>query len=205
MKKIINFYRDSLKNEKIDVVFKEIQTDILNDFEEIVLATGSQALIPHIEGLDKFHWAEILKDKNLPKDKKILIIGGGLIGTEVAHKLLHANNEVILVEMLEEIARGMEMIERKLTLKSFKEKNIKILVNTKVQKIEGNKVYLHKEKTVEVIEHVDLIVVATGMKSYNPLKEKLNQKTNIHLIGDAHKAGKAQKAIKEGYETAKMI
>ncbi len=204
LKKIIDYYTLVLQ-DKVEIVFNEATATTLSTFDEVVLATGSKPFIPPIEGLTKYYWAEILEKQNLPTNKKILVIGGGLIGTEVAHKLLATNNEVIMVEMLGKIARGMEMIEQKLTLKSFKDKKIKISVNTKVQKIEGKRVYLEGKDFKETLTDIDIIVVATGMRNYNPLKEQLQNNIPVYSIGDAKKAGKAQTAIKDGYEVAKMI
>lgn len=40
------------------------------------------------------------------------------------------------------------------------------------------------------------------MRSYNPLEEKLKDKMQIYIIGDAKKVGDAQDAIKAGYQLA---
>jgi len=204
LKKIIDYYTNILQ-DKVEIIYEEATANRLNNFDEVVFATGSKPSIPLILGLTNYYWAEILEKQNLPTHKKVLVIGGGLIGTEVAHKLLDANNEVVLVEMLGEIARGMEMIEQKLTLKSFKAKDIRVLVDTKVQKIEDKKVYLEGKDFKETLTDIDIVVVATGMKAYNPLQDILQNSVPVHSIGDAHKVGKAQTAIKDAYEMAKMI
>ena len=72
------------------------------------MATGAIPAIPPIKGLKEYYWTEFLNDDQLPKNEKVLVVGGGLIGLEVASKLIEGNNKIIVVEMLEEIARGME-------------------------------------------------------------------------------------------------
>jgi pyruvate/2-oxoglutarate dehydrogenase complex dihydrolipoamide dehydrogenase (E3) component len=138
------------------------------------------------------------------KNKKVLVVGGGLIGTEIAVKLLSKGNKVFLVEMLGEIARGMEMLEQKLTLKALQHENVNIFLNTKIQKICDDKVQIEGPDYKQTIENIDVIVLATGMKSYNPF-ENIKQDKPIHIIGDALKPGKAQDAIHGAYETAKKI
>ncbi len=204
LQKIISYLIKEVDDFGIDVIKKEFNPDNSKDFDEIVIATGSIPIIPPIEGLKEFHWAEILEEGNLPKNKKALIIGGGLIGTEIANKLLSNNNEIYIIEMLDSIARGMEMIEQKLTLKALKSEKVKIHTNTKVSKINGKTVYLENEKSKQIINDIDVIVVATGMKSNRLLNiEKINKP--IHIIGDANKVGKAGDAIQSAYSTANSI
>jgi len=203
LKKLVDYYKKSLDESGVKIENKEVsEKDLLeSDFDGVILASGAVPVIPPIDGLNDYSWAEILYDENMPKNKKVLVIGGGLIGLEAAHKLMHGGNEVVIVEMLDEIARGMEMIEKAITVKSLNANSVKIFLNTKVVKINGNKVYLRGEKET-VLENIDKIVLATGMKSYNPLKEKLDGKIAIYSVGDAEKVGKAQDAISSAYQIA---
>lgn len=202
--KIVDYLKKELQDRNIPIVKKEAILDDFSNFDEVVVATGSKPLIPPIEGLKKYYWAEVLENHNLPENKQVLVVGGGLIGTEVAVKLLSKGNKVFLVEMLGEIARGMELLEQKLTLKALQHENVNIFLNTKVQKINDDKVHIEGPDYKQTIEGIDIIVLATGMKSYNPF-ENIKQDKPIHIIGDALKPGKAQDAIHGAYETAKII
>jgi thioredoxin reductase len=202
--KIVDYFKKELQDRNIAIVKKEVILDDLSNFDEIVVATGSKPLIPPIDGLKKYYWAEVLESHNLPENKKVLVVGGGLIGTEVAVKLLSKGNKVFLVEMMSEIARGMEMLEQKLTLKALQHENVNIFLNTKVQRIDDDKVQIEGTDYKQTIEGIDVIVLATGMKSYNPFENKKLDKS-IHIIGDALKPGKAQDAIHGAYKTAKKI
>jgi pyruvate/2-oxoglutarate dehydrogenase complex dihydrolipoamide dehydrogenase (E3) component len=161
-------------------------------------------MIAPIEGLKDYFWAEILEDHNIPENSRILVIGGGLIGTEIASKLLSKGNTVYIVEMLSEVARDMEMIERKLTLKAFQNSNINIFVNTRVKRISGKNVFLEGEDMKQTLENIDHIILSTGMKSYNPFGAGEFNKP-VHIIGDALKVGKAQDAIENAFLTANEI
>ncbi|MEN8124849.1 MAG: NAD(P)/FAD-dependent oxidoreductase [Bacteroidota bacterium] len=206
LKKLIDYYENILSENNINIINIEATANDLKDFDRLILATGSIPAYPPIKNLKEYFWAEILKDKNLPENKTILVIGGGLIGTEIAHKLVQKNNKVILVEMLDEIARGMEMIEKTLTLKNLQaSENIKIYTKTKVTEIDDNKVFVDTENGQEILTGVDIVVLSTGMKSFNPLEKELKNKIPTYVIGDAKKVGKAQDAIKDAYETVKNI
>ncbi len=207
LKKLVDYYLEELDRLDVKVKKEEANEDnLLKDgYEEIIIATGAKPATPPIKGLKEYYWADFLKEENLPQKEKILIVGGGLIGIEVASKMTDLNNEVIIVEMLGETARGMEMIEKGMTLKKLKEKNVEIHLNTKVEEIQDDKAIIEKEGEKGVIEGVDKIVMATGMSSVNDLRDKLAGKASIHLIGDAAEPRKAQDAISDGYEIAKKI
>lgn len=206
LKEILDYFEEEIKNQSIPVIYKEATPAILlnEKYDGILLATGAIPVIPPLKGLSTYFWAEFLEENNLPHGKKIVVIGGGLIGIEIASKLVDANNEIVIVELLEEVARGMEMIERNMTLKKMTSQNIPIYPGTRVTEIEGDKVYLSGKHEI-MLENIDHIVVATGMKSYHPLEKDLEGKIPVYLIGDARKVGKAQEAIYDGFITAEQL
>ena len=199
--KIVDYYRELLPKEGVLMIRHEAAKEELEQFDEVVLATGSMPAIPYIQGLTKFHWAEILEDVNMPENKNVAVVGGGLIGTEVAHKLLQKRNKVYLIELLDEIARDMEMIERKLTLKSFEAADIEIFTKTKLTKVQNDVLICEREGETFELKNIDEIVLATGMKPYHPFEEG-DLKVPVHFVGDAKKVGKAQDAIRDGFKIA---
>ncbi len=203
LREIIDYFEYELKQNAIDIIHREATADDLlaKNYDGILLATGAVPTVPPIRGLKDYYWAEFLLEENLPQGEKIVVIGGGLIGIEIASKLVDKGNEVIIVEMLAEVARGMEMIEKAMTLKKLTMKNVPIYANTKAEEIDGATVRLSGERQV-MLENVDHIVVATGMKSYAPLYDALKNKVPVYLLGDAKKVGKAQEAIRDGYTIA---
>jgi len=202
--KLIHYLENEITENNIKVIHKEATNEDLRNYDEIIIATGSLPTITPIRGLKEYFWAEVLEDHNLPENKRALVVGGGLIGTEIANKLLSKGNTVYIVEMMEEVARGMEMIEKKLTLKNLKENNVSMFVNTTVTGIDDKNVFIEADNVKQTIEDIDHIILATGMKSYNPINlDALNKP--VHLIGDARQVGKAQDAIEDAFEKALMV
>ena len=208
LKEIVDYYRQEISDNNISVNYKEAQAEDLlsGNFSEVILASGAVPSIPPVKGLKKYFWTEFLHNEHLPSGKKVLIIGGGLIGIELASKLTDKGNEVIVVEMLEEVARGMEAIEKALTMKKLRTKQVKFFTKTKVTEIINDEtaVLSGPDQTFN-IENIDHIVMATGMKAYHPLSEKLEGKITYHLVGDAIKPEKAQTAIRSAFELANRI
>jgi 2,4-dienoyl-CoA reductase-like NADH-dependent reductase (Old Yellow Enzyme family)/thioredoxin reductase len=202
LKEIIDYFVTEIDELKINYLNKEATHEDINTggYDGVIMATGAVPAVPPIEGLTEFYWTEFLNDDQLPNGKTVLVIGGGMIGLEVASKLVDANNKVIIVEMLEEIARGMEMIEKALTVKKLKEKGAEIYLNHKVVKVNGSDVTIENNEARKLLTDIDDIVIATGMKSYIPFK--YSGKLPLYTIGDANKVGKAQEAIRDAYELA---
>ncbi len=206
LKKVVDYFEHQIKQGSVAVIAKEAQEDDLLSagYDGVILATGAVPAIPPVKGLGKFYWTEFLKDENLPENETVLIIGGGLIGVEMASKLVDKGNKVIIVEMLQEMARGMEMMEKALTMKKLKAKNVAMYTNCAVREVKGDQVLISGEEQI-VLTNINRIVIATGMQSYNPLEEKLKGRIPVYVIGDAKEVGKAKDAIKSGYQLARRL
>jgi len=209
LKEIVDYYKLELKSQNIKTIHKKVTPEDItgNGYQEVVLATGAEPAVPPIKGLKTYYWSEFLHDENLPEDKSVLVIGGGLIGAEISSKLVDKNNKVTIVEMLDEVARGMEMIERKFTLAKLKKHDVEMFVNHKVTEIINDHQVLIEDKAgnTKTLNKIDKIVIATGMKSVNELQYDLQGKIPVHIIGDAIKPAKAREAILTAFNAAKSI
>ncbi len=208
LQKQIDYFVDEIKDNKIEVINKEATAeDLIEKYDGVIIAAGSKPFIPPIEGLKEYHWAEILYEFNLPKEKNVLVIGGGLIGVEIANTLVDYGNKVIIVEALEDIARDMEMVTRKLNLMKLQKNNVVVYTNKKVSLIRNKSVMLKSKNVFEDfwINDIDVIVVATGMRPNKELIEQLENKIPYYVVGDADKVGDAVSAIQSGYFIAKEL
>jgi 2,4-dienoyl-CoA reductase-like NADH-dependent reductase (Old Yellow Enzyme family)/thioredoxin reductase len=210
LREIVRYLTRELDEEGVTVHRREADADLLANggYDGVLLATGSRPAVPPIEGLSTYYWTEFLHDQQLPEGKKILIIGGGLIGMELASKLVDRDNRVIVVEMLPQVANGMEMIEKAMTMKKLSARDTTIYTNYRVRRVDGREVEIAGEAEGEelVLREIDHIVIAAGMRSNRELQERLQEKADgalpVYVIGDAREVGKAQTAIFDGYATA---
>ena len=180
LQKQIDYLISELEN--VNVIHKEIEKgDLIEKYDGVIIATGSKPFIPSIPGLKDYSWAEILLEYNLPKNKNVVIIGGGFIGIEVANTLLDYNNKVTIIEMLSDIGRDMEMVTRKLNLMKLKKHNVPIYTNAQVTEIEGTNLHMTQTNGTEKeirLEGIDTYVVATGMKADTTLADKSKRKNS---------------------------
>ncbi len=202
LSEIVSYFRNEVKERDINFINREANKDDFENsaYDGIVMATGAVPSVPPIKGLKKFYWTEFLDDNHLPSNKRVLVIGGGLIGMEVASKLVDAANEVVIVEMLAEIARGMEMIEKAMTVKKLKAKSVRIYTNHRVSEVIGKDVIIVSDEGEKRLTGINDIVVTTGMSSFVPFEYE--GKIPLYYVGDASKVGKAQDAIHDAYELA---
>lgn len=206
MERLIPYFTKRLEEEDVNIIFKETtKSDLINKYDAVILATGSKPSVLTIPELDKFYWADILLEKNLPENKNVLIIGGGLIGVDIATGLIPRNNKITIVKRTTDFGEDMEMIAKNLSLKMMKAKGVVFSDHTYIKKIDGKTVYAERNGEDIQFNDIDIIVVSTGMKSYNPLEEELRGEMQAYVVGDAKEVGNAQDAIRDGYETAKKL
>jgi len=206
METLIPYFVKEMKLNNIKVIYKKAKkSDLINKYDEIVIASGSKPSKIKIDGLGKFYWAEILLKENLPNNKKVLIIGGGLIGVDIATALIPLNNQVIIVKRTSDFGEDMEMIAKSLSLKMMKEKGTIFRDHTHIKKVAGRTVYAERNGKDIQFSDIDMIVVSTGMKSFNPLEKELKNNILVHVIGDAKKIGNAQDAIHDAYKLAMSL
>ncbi|MGQ9844415.1 MAG: NAD(P)/FAD-dependent oxidoreductase [Spirochaetota bacterium] len=203
LKKIIDYFVEEINDLKIPVIYKEATAEDITKggFSQAIIATGAKPFIPPVKGLKEYYWTEFLNNDQLPENKKVLIIGGGLIALEMASKLIDAKNHVIIIEMLDDIGRGMEMLERSQTINKLLKNGVQVYTKHKVSEVNQREVIIEDENNNKtIIGEVDKIIVAAGMKSYVPFH--LESQMQVHYIGDAKSVGKAENAIHDAYKLA---
>jgi dihydrolipoamide dehydrogenase len=132
-------------------------------FKSAVVATGSFPLRPPIEGIDSARCVDstgLLSQTEVPK--RLVILGGGIIGCEFASILRRFGSEVTIVEMLPALIPAEDADAQKELLKQFKKRGIEVHLESQCTKVEeqgdGLVVHYGGGQTVEA----DLMLVATG-------------------------------------------
>lgn len=192
----------------------KLQTEVTPELIEkimpdlVIIATGSTPFIPNIPGIESDNVAtaiDVLTGNKTVK-QKVVILGGGLVGVETAEFLAENSKDVIIVEMLGEIAKDLGFIRKMLTFEHLNKLGIKMLVNSKCVEIKENSVVIENDGKMEEIKDIESVVVATGAKPNNTLEKYLKEKGfEYYVIGDASKPRKALEAIWEAADIARKI
>ncbi|MEK4306728.1 MULTISPECIES: dihydrolipoyl dehydrogenase [Oceanobacillus] len=155
-------------NKQINI--KKADNDTLTLFgDKILIATGSTPVIPPIEGVNTvdYHTTDtIFHITEIPES--ILIIGGGVIGVEMANILSSLNTEVTIVEMSGRVIPSEDKDASKALLKSLKKKGIKILLKHQVRSMsEKNgvkKINLSSQKGENKQVETSEVLIAVGRR-----------------------------------------
>lgn len=177
-----------------------------NSYDEIIIATGAHPARIDIPGLEEYYTGfDVYARPDEISGNQILIIGGGFIGMESAEILLKKGKQVTVVEMLDEIAAGMDPIGKALLMKQISGK-VDILTASRVLHFENSYALIQKKDTEEKIGPFDSVVMAVGTVSENHLYNELTEnKIKAHLIGDAKQVARIMEASLDAYITVKKI
>ncbi|TES86071.1 FAD-dependent oxidoreductase [Candidatus Aerophobetes bacterium] len=182
---------------------KEISPEIVERLspDVIIVATGATPLIPDVPGIthNQVFTAEALLENPelIPESDEVVVIGGGLIGCEVAVFLAQRGNGVKLVEMLEDLLQDEKVRRNKIVLKKLlKENKVQILLSTRVTRIDEEKIEVRDENRRGVILSAKKVILATGYRSNPEPAEKIEGKVQeIYLVGDCVYPGRIYDAI----------
>jgi 2,4-dienoyl-CoA reductase (NADPH2) len=205
MERLVPFMKQELAEQGVRHRQLTADDESLREYDGVVVATGSRPRVPSIPGLDAYRWADILADEELPENKHVLIIGGGLIGVDVATALIPRGNRVTIVKRTTDFGEDMEMIAKKLSLKMMQASGVQFSDHTNIRRVEGRRVHAERQGEPIVFDDIDLIIVSTGMQSDNELAEALEGALPLWVVGDAHQIGNAQDAIADAFLTAREI
>lgn len=179
----------------------------LESYEAVVCATGSEPVIPQVPGIDKTIAIDALTaiDHEEKLGKRIVIIGGGLIGSETALDLAEKGHEVTLVEMLPQIMNGVATTDFLAYSERIEKTNMQIMTNTRLIAVEDHGVTVQGPHDFEKLD-ADTVVLAIGLRAKQELYHELKERgKEVYLVGDAVKAGKIFDAFHTAYRTALKI
>lgn len=169
----------------------------------VVIATGGKPFIPDLPGRAKAHlltFEDILRPEPAVGEK-ILILGGGSLGAEMADYLASRGKEVTVVEMREEIAYDAVAHLKYCLLERLSTQKVKILTHTKVVAFDKDSVIVEDPGGRKELRGYDSLVIAMGLKSSETLASHLRGKVKrIFVIGDAHAPREIMDAVQEAYE-----
>ena len=182
----------------------EVTIEILNQEnpDSIVLATGAKPLVPPIKGIDKADIkfaSDILSGREIIGQKKVLIMGGGLVGCELAEYLNQFHNQVTIVEMQSMLAKEDVKRSRVVLMERLRKAGTTQCTNTKILEILPDGIRAETPDGEKEMRGYDKLILALGYQSNNPLQETADSMgKEVHVIGDAARARNAKFAIYEG-------
>ena len=170
----------------------------------IITAIGAKPIVPPIPGIDneKVVGLTALHQPEPALGQKVVILGGGLVGSECAIYLDGLGKDVTIVEMKDDWAADSYFMHKNAMKIYMRDSNIKIHVNTTAKAI-TDKGLVCQTPEGELVIPADNILLAAGMKADRKTAESFyNAAPRVFETGDCIKAGRVVEAVTTGYYRA---
>ena len=191
----VNYLRGA-KVQKVDAAASAVE---LADgkrlgFDKLLLATGAAPLLPPIPGLAglKFHVLRTLEDavalrQALPRVKRALVLGGGLIGMHAAENLAKGGAQVSVVELQPHVLSGYFDAEASAMIESvFAAKGVRLLTGASIASLAAEGAGCRATLAGGEVIEADLLLVATGVAPVTDFLKGSGIETGRGVLVDAH-------------------
>lgn len=210
MKQGLGTIESSVKAGEVSIIMNRIVDEALVmeiDPDLLVWATGAVQNIPKIKGLDNQYVMtsiEYFREEKEVKGPRVLVIGAGRTGVEIAEKLGKDGYDVVATKRTDPIGSMMEMITRKLALMRIEQMgNVSFMPHTTVKEFKGDGVEVEKDGERLSLELFQSVILASGMRSASGPDEKVtNAVPKVEIIGDASEVQDIFSAVHAGYHLA---
>jgi len=211
------------------------QTVIENKPDAVIVATGGKQILPEIPGIGKPHVysAESVLKGEAEVGEKVVIVGGGHIGCEVALLIAQRrsiypdaadflinygalNNEkaaelteqtrsVTIMETRKKIAAYYGRTSRFAIMQGLRKNDVAMITNAKCLEIDDGKIVVEMDDKKQTIE-ADTVVITSGYVKDDGLFGQLEGKVpELYIIGDAKKLISCLNAIVEAAKLGREI
>ncbi len=216
-KLLVKWFMGELERKGVSIKMNtEVDQNIIESHHPdcVVFATGSKPVTPHwLEGRDNPNVLlaeKMLMEPDIITGDSLIVVGGGLVGTEAALWMAQRGKHVTLIEAADDIIGGPHgscFANYQMTKELLVQEKIKLLTSTRLKKITDDGV-----ETITMGETVKLtadhIVLALGYESQNQLYKDITNNLNVeHVfnIGDSQQPRSIMTAIWDGYEIGRSL
>jgi 2-enoate reductase len=196
------YNREITRYPEIEVRFNTEITDVKTiKADEIIVATGAKARRIPIKGVERAVEAVdyLLGKKTV--GEKVVIIGGGLTGCEIAYDLFLQGKKPSIVEMQDDLITtpGICLANTSYLRDCFKTNNVPVYLETGVSEIGEKTVTVKAKDGTEKQIEADDVILSVG---YNPAPVAVK---GVHILGDACKVGNLRTVIWQAWDIAMKL
>lgn len=204
-KLLISWYEHQMERLKVQV---ELNSDVqaqdprIEALDVVICATGSHAFLPPIKGIEYGVTAvDVLKGAVTAK-KEATIIGGGLVGCELAIWLSQHGKSVRIIEMADTLmSTGAPAdMNKQMILELLEHHQVEIRLQTKLQEIREHEIVVETQGAIQELAS-DCTILALGYRSNRSLYDQILLKAkDIYNIGDSSHPKDIMEGIWDAYE-----
>lgn len=207
------WYQNELKGLPVDIHTGESVSSrqLRNmDADVIILATGSVPVMPKVPGMDDEKVLGCMDAFAHPEKvgQKVVVIGGGLVGCEMALEYAQDGKEVTVVEALPEILSAgipSPIPNGQMLPDLFEHHKVSVLENHRLSAVEDGRVVLESSGQKKSLD-ADSVVIAVGFRPAPSMAQELSGcGAVVYEIGDGQKVSTILHAVWDGYEVGNNI
>lgn len=210
--RVVHYRMNRLRNLGTKMIFgTKVDSRLVKDIapDIVIVATGSRPGHPSfpVEG-GQVYTADAVLSGMQPAGKKTLVIGGGMVGCEVADYLVHRGYEVDIAHGPNSLAMDLNETRRGHLLKRLEASGVRFYTGVRVLKVTVQSVTWELSGRVETMQGYDSVVLAIGRRSNSELVGSLascSPSPEVFTIGDALSPRTALEAISEASLAAAHI
>lgn len=127
-------------------------------------------------------------------------VSGPMLYERIEHPEIDASHQVIIVEMLPEVAGDMDDFNRDIMRITLKEKGVQVITGVRVLKIDSDSVCIAKADGTEQKLKMDTVILAAGL-----VPHEIDCGTEMLRVGDSMKPGRIGDATFSAYALAREL
>jgi 2,4-dienoyl-CoA reductase-like NADH-dependent reductase (Old Yellow Enzyme family) len=142
----------------------------------------------------------------LPVGKDVVVVGGSLVGLELAEFFAERGKSVTVLEAGSQLGLPMALPRRWHAVRRAADHGVRLERQATVDEITAKAVHYRDHEGVRQTASADLVVVASEVRSGAPLAEALTDRgVTVEVVGDAAEVGYIQGAIHSAWRIARDV
>jgi pyruvate/2-oxoglutarate dehydrogenase complex dihydrolipoamide dehydrogenase (E3) component len=165
-------------------------------FDRLVIATGSSPAIPPIEGIESVeYWTNIEATETLEVPGRLVVLGGGPVGCELAQFFQRVGSQVTLVEGGPRLLARVDADAAALVEEALREDGVDVRLDSRAERVTSSSLLLRggdalpfdrllvatgRKPTVDALDPLELTISKRGIE----VDERLRAAPDVWAIGD---------------------
>ena len=175
-------------------------------FDALILANGAEPVTLGLDAEGALVAVDVLEGRARVPEGPVVVIGGGLVGLEVADLLAAQGHPVTVVEMLEQAGADLGAARKSMVMMKMAQLGVDIRTGTRFVELADGGATVERDGARETLPGA--VVVAVGSRPVDNaelLAAAEAAGVPVHVIGDAKSARRALDATREGFLVARDL
>jgi 2,4-dienoyl-CoA reductase-like NADH-dependent reductase (Old Yellow Enzyme family)/thioredoxin reductase len=212
LRPLVNYLRTQIAKLQVRVIAEEATAKSIRNggYDAVIVAAGAAPLaLEDVQGIThpKVVTASQVLHGEATLGRKVAVIGGGIVGTEVGLVLAEQGKEVVFIEMLDTFMNNITGDQKQVYEARFKNLDVSIHTGRRLQAVTDDGITVIDRFGGRIAISVDNVVLAAGFRPNRALIDNLRSNRELQVLeaGDCVRPRKILDAIHEGHIAAKLL